>query len=113
LGAYKLTGFWFRGSGSQIGRTGWWYDRGDDKMFNRLENLVLILPQGRRFLGVNSVTNSDPDKGFLPVPIIRNEHWFEKFCITRFTMPSDLCRQKPVKRSKGHRKTLKCAGFLS
>jgi len=113
LGAYKLTGFWFRGSGSQIGRTGWWYDRGDDKMFNRLENLVLILPQGRRFLGVNSVTNSDPDKGFLPVPIIRNEYWFEKFCIPRLTLPSGPCRQKPVKRSKGHRKPLKCAGFLS
>jgi len=65
-------------------------------MFNRLENLVLILPQGRRFLGVNSVTNSDPDKGFLPVPIIRNEYWFEKFCIPRLTLPSGPCRQKPV-----------------
>ncbi|KAB5621828.1 hypothetical protein F7234_15155 [Pseudomonas putida] len=40
---------------------------------------MLILPHGRRFLGVNSVTNSDPGKGFLPVPIIRNEYWFEKF----------------------------------
>jgi hypothetical protein len=90
LGAYKLTGFWFRGSGSQIGRTGCWYDRGDDKMFNRLENLVLILPQGRRFLGVNSVTNSDPGKGFLPVPIIRNEYWLEKFCISRLALPSAL-----------------------
>ncbi|RSC24897.1 hypothetical protein EGT09_26145 [Pseudomonas putida] len=40
---------------------------------------MLILPHGRRFLGVNSVTNSDPGKGFMPVPIIRNEYWFEKF----------------------------------
>jgi hypothetical protein len=101
LGAYKLTGFWFRGSGSQIGRTGWWYDRGDDKMFNRQENLVLIFAHGRRFLGVNSVTNSGPDAGFLPVPIIRNEYWFEKFYIFRLAVASAPCRQKPVKRSKG------------
>jgi hypothetical protein len=39
-----------------------------------------MMPQGRRFLGVKSVTNSDLDKGLVPVPIIRNEHWFEKIC---------------------------------
>ena len=44
---------------------------------------MLILPQGRRFLGVNSVTNSEPGKGFVPVPIIRNEYWFEKFYMLR------------------------------
>ncbi|PZQ37728.1 MAG: hypothetical protein DI560_20215 [Pseudomonas putida] len=81
-------------------------------MFNRHEKLVFILPQRRRFLGVNSVTNSEPHKGFLPVPIIRNEHWFEKFYMRTLDLPSGLCRQKPVKRSKGYRKTLKCAGFL-
>lgn len=37
------------------------------------------MPHCRRFLGVNSVTNIEPDGGVLPVPIIRNEHWFEKF----------------------------------
>ncbi|PRA69553.1 hypothetical protein CQ065_08240 [Pseudomonas sp. MYb187] len=37
------------------------------------------MPHCRRFLGVNSVTNLDPDKGVMPVPIIRNEYWFEKF----------------------------------
>ncbi|WP_141099585.1 MULTISPECIES: hypothetical protein [Pseudomonas] len=47
------------------------------------EKWMLILPHGRRFLGVNSVTNSGPDKGFMPVPIIRNEHWFEKFYMLR------------------------------
>ncbi|AVD82245.1 hypothetical protein C4Q28_08705 [Pseudomonas sp. SWI6] len=77
-----------------------------------VKNWVLILPQGRRFLGVNSVTNSEPDKGFLPVPIIRNEHWFEKFCMYRHATPSDLCRQKLVNRSKGSGKHLECAGFL-
>ncbi|HAB01892.1 MAG TPA: hypothetical protein DCE25_02750 [Pseudomonas sp.] len=74
---------------------------------------MLIMPQGRRFLGVNSVTNSDPDKGFLPVPIIRNEHWFEKFRIHPNPILSAACRQKPVKRSKGPRKPLKCPGFLT
>ncbi|MDD1013111.1 hypothetical protein [Pseudomonas rubra] len=42
------------------------------------------MPHSRRFLGVNSVTNIEPDKGFLPVPIIRNEHWFEKFSFYQF-----------------------------
>ncbi|MCO7566708.1 hypothetical protein NJI34_42185 [Pseudomonas sp. S 311-6] len=70
-------------------------------MFNRDAIRVLILPYGRRFLGVNSVTNSDPDKGFLPVPIIRNEYWFEKFCFSRFVVSSGLCRQNLVKISKG------------
>ncbi|AXM99118.1 hypothetical protein QRD44_11135 [Pseudomonas plecoglossicida] len=59
------------------------------------------MPHGCRFLGVNSVTNSEPDKGFLPVPIIRNEYWFEKFYTFQFTTASAPCRQKPVKRSKG------------
>ncbi|ATP46195.1 hypothetical protein CR511_19935 [Pseudomonas putida] len=74
---------------------------------------MLILPHGRRFLGVNSVTNSEPGKGFLPVPIIRNEHWFEKFYMLRLVPPSVFCRQKLVKRSKRPRKPLECAGFLS
>ena len=42
-----------------------------------------MMPQGRRFLGVKSVTNSEPGKGFVPVPIIRNEYWFEKFYMLR------------------------------
>ncbi|MCU1719934.1 hypothetical protein NTG44_20920 [Pseudomonas sp. 20P_3.2_Bac4] len=42
------------------------------------------MPHCRRFLGVNSVTNIEPGGGFLPVPIIRNEYWFEKFCVTTF-----------------------------
>ncbi|NER59885.1 hypothetical protein G3435_07665 [Pseudomonas sp. MAFF212428] len=37
------------------------------------------MPHYRRFLGVNSVTNIEPDKGVMPVPIIRNAYWFEKF----------------------------------
>ncbi|WJN52909.1 hypothetical protein QUR91_20645 [Pseudomonas asiatica] len=58
------------------------------------------MPHGRRFLGVNSVTNSEPDKGFVPVPIIRNEYWFEKFYMFRLVQSSDFCRQKLVKSSK-------------
>ncbi|HAL69912.1 MAG TPA: hypothetical protein DCP84_19815 [Pseudomonas sp.] len=46
-------------------------------MFNRLCRWTLILPQCCRFLGVNSVTNSDLHKGFMPVPIVRNEHWLK------------------------------------
>ncbi|MFJ2545913.1 hypothetical protein ACIOVF_05545 [Pseudomonas sp. NPDC087612] len=42
------------------------------------------MPHYRRFLGVNSVTNIEPDKGVLPVPIIRNEYWFEKFSFSLF-----------------------------
>ncbi|NIF15914.1 hypothetical protein F3J43_02655 [Pantoea sp. Cy-639] len=71
---------------------------------------VFILPHGRRFLGVNSVTNSGPDKGFLPAPIIRNEHWFEKFHFKRITHASDLCRQNLVTGSKGQGKSLEYAG---
>jgi hypothetical protein len=73
---------------------------------------MVILPHGRRFLGVNSVTNSEPGEGFLPVPIIRNEHWFEKFHINRPATPSVFCRQKPVKRGKTSRKPLEYECFL-
>ncbi|MBC3501636.1 hypothetical protein HU761_09420 [Pseudomonas sp. SWRI59] len=77
-----------------------------------MENWMLILPHARRFLGVNSVTNSELDKGFMPVPIIRNEHWFEKFYLPQLALLSFFCRQKLVKRSKRPRKHLECAGFL-
>ncbi|TYO82989.1 hypothetical protein DQ397_001449 [Pseudomonas sp. CK-NBRI-02] len=70
------------------------------------------MPYGRRFIGVNSVTNSDPNKGFLPVPIIRNEYWFEKFCFFRLVRLSVYCRQNLSKISNGYRKSLKYAGSL-
>lgn len=35
-----------------------------------------MMPHNRRFLGVNSVANNELDKGYLPVPIIRNAYWF-------------------------------------
>jgi len=38
-----------------------------------------ILPQISQIIGVNSVTNIDLGKGFLPAPVIRNADWFEKF----------------------------------
>ncbi|WP_144174518.1 hypothetical protein [Pseudomonas sp. Kh13] len=75
------------------------------------EKWMLILPHGRRFLGVNSVTNSEPGKGFVPVPIIRNEYWFEKFYMRRLVELSGFCRQKRVKRSKRLGKPLKYIGF--
>nr|WP_225917237.1 hypothetical protein [Pseudomonas xanthosomatis] len=59
------------------------------------------MPQRRRFLGVNSVTNSDLDKGFMPVPIIRNAHWFEKFNLHPIAPTSDLCRQNLITGGKG------------
>ncbi len=34
------------------------------------------MPQICHFLGVNSVTNIEPDKGFMPAVIIRNVYWF-------------------------------------
>lgn len=37
------------------------------------------MPHCRRFLGVNSVTNIESCEGVLPVPIVRNEHWFQIF----------------------------------
>ncbi|RWU20689.1 hypothetical protein DM813_15780 [Pseudomonas alkylphenolica] len=48
------------------------------------------MPHCRRFLGVNSVTNIEPGKGDLPVPIIRNEHWFEKFSFRRLVLTQNL-----------------------
>jgi hypothetical protein len=113
LGAYKLTGF--TGSGEavlKLAARGGSTTVATTKCSTVMNIWKVILPHGRRFLGVNSVTNSEPDKGFLPVPIIRNEYWFEKFYIIRPVVPSAFCRQKPVKRSKGRRKHLECAGFL-
>ncbi|MCY1181255.1 hypothetical protein D9M73_217500 [compost metagenome] len=75
------------------------------------EKWMFILPHGRRFLGVNSVTNIEPNKGFVPVPIIRNEYWFEKFYMFRLGQLSVFCRQKLVKRSKRPEKPLESAGF--
>ena len=36
------------------------------------------MPQPSQFIGVNSVTNIELDKGVMPAPIIRNADWFEK-----------------------------------
>ncbi len=36
------------------------------------------MPQNCQIIGVNSVTNIELDKGFMPAPIIRNADWFEK-----------------------------------
>lgn len=36
------------------------------------------MPQSSQIIGVNSVTNIELDKGFMPAPIIRNADWFEK-----------------------------------
>lgn len=69
-----------------------------------------MMPHYRRFLGVNSVTNIEPGGGFLPVPIIRNEHWFEKL---RFIHLSDSATflTLGIERRKGNGKLLKCRGF--
>ena len=69
------------------------------------------MPHCRRFLGVNSVTNIEPGKGDLPVPIIRNEHWFEKFSFLHSTVHWDLTHQLSVTGEKDLRKRLECAGF--
>ncbi|MBP5969247.1 MULTISPECIES: hypothetical protein [Pseudomonas] len=42
-----------------------------------------IMPQNCQIIGVNSVTNIDPDKGLMPAPIIRNADWFENFVPSR------------------------------
>jgi hypothetical protein len=44
-----------------------------------------IMPQSSQFVGVNSVTNIELDKGFMPAPIIRNADWFEKIAVVRIT----------------------------
>lgn len=36
------------------------------------------MPQSSQFIGVNSVTNIELDKGVMPAPIIRNADWFGK-----------------------------------
>jgi hypothetical protein len=38
-----------------------------------------IMPQSCQIIGVNSVTNIDPDKGFMPAPVVRNADWLIKF----------------------------------
>ena len=43
------------------------------------------MPQNCQIIGVNSVTNIDPDKGLMPAPIIRNADWLENFASTRIT----------------------------
>lgn len=43
------------------------------------------MPQSSQFVGVNSVTNIELDKGVMPSPIIRNADWFEKFVLVRIT----------------------------
>ncbi|SDU85456.1 hypothetical protein [Pseudomonas mucidolens] len=37
------------------------------------------MPQIRRFTGVNSVTNIEPDTGFMPVLLFKFADWLEKF----------------------------------
>jgi hypothetical protein len=39
------------------------------------------MPQGSQFIGVNSVTNIELDKGVLPAPIIRNADWLESLTV--------------------------------
>ena len=41
------------------------------------------MPQNCQIIGVNSVTNIELDKGFMPAPIIRNADWFENFDLSR------------------------------
>lgn len=43
------------------------------------------MPQSSQFIGVNSVTNIELDKGVMPAPIIRNADWFGKFALVRIT----------------------------
>ncbi|MHC8338090.1 hypothetical protein [Pseudomonas sp. HLT2-19-2] len=43
------------------------------------------MPQSSQFIGVNSVTNIELDKGVMPAPVIRNADWFEKFAPGRLT----------------------------
>jgi len=69
-----------------------------------------MMPHCRRFLGVNSVTNIEPGGGFLPVPIIRNEYWFEKL---RFVTSTDSATFLTVDNDqrKGNGKRLKYLRF--
>ena len=46
------------------------------------------MPQDCQFVGVNSVTNIELDKGVLPAPIIRNADWFE-------TLTGTVLRPRP------------------
>jgi hypothetical protein len=46
------------------------------------------MPQDSQFIGVNSVTNIELDKGVLPAPIIRNADWLESLtCQHRWPRP--------------------------
>jgi hypothetical protein len=46
------------------------------------------MPQGSQFVGVNSVTNIELDKGVLPAPVFRNADWLESLtCPYRWPRP--------------------------
>ena len=69
-----------------------------------------MMPHCRRFLGVNSVTNIEPGGGFLPVPIIRNAYWFEKFCFSIYRIQNKALPAFYGRR-KAPGKRLRCKRF--
>ena len=58
------------------------------------------MPQTCQIIGVNSVTNIELDKGFMPAPIIRNADWFGKL-IGSVSLNRILCRQTS-QNGRGH-----------
>ncbi|NIE74379.1 hypothetical protein F3J44_23555 [Pantoea sp. Tr-811] len=57
------------------------------------------------------MTNSEWDKGFLPVPIIRNEHWFEKFYSSHTIFTVRPLPSKTCKTQQSAKKTPRMRGF--
>jgi len=50
------------------------------------------MPQDCQFVGVNSVTNIELDRGVLPAPIIRNADWFETLTRTVLLPHPPVCK---------------------
>jgi hypothetical protein len=48
------------------------------------------MPQSSQFIGVNSVTNIELDKGVMPAPIIRNADWLVSLAGPRLRLPASL-----------------------
>ncbi|WAH61530.1 hypothetical protein LZ023_31255 [Pseudomonas silvicola] len=53
------------------------YDSRYSKSSTRIVKEASMMPHSRHFIGANSVTNIELNEGFLPAPIVENEHWLE------------------------------------
>ncbi|WP_338488008.1 hypothetical protein VRB78_18785 [Pseudomonas trivialis] len=64
------------------------------------------MPEIRHFLGVNSVTNIEPPKGFMPALICIFADWFEYFCVARALNADQHANHRSECLEGAHRKAI-------